>query len=419
MKKNAESETMNDEMNDNESLLHRSSLIAHRSSSSHIPHPTSLSPVLPGATLGVLGSGQLGRMFALAARRMGYRVHTFSPERDTPTGQVADIEVAAPYEDLDAVREFARGVQAVTFEFENVPASTVEAVERVAPVRPSGEVLHTTQHRLREKSFLSKHGFPVTRFRRVATSEDLRAALSELGFPAVLKTADFGYDGKGQRTIKAADDTDEAFAALGGREGILEAFVAFERELSVIAARGCDGSVASYGVVENAHARHILDHTIAPANVSPAVARRAEEIARSLLEQLDYVGVLCVELFLTGDDQLFVNELAPRPHNSGHFTIEACAASQFEQQVRSLCNLPLGSTEQLRPAAMANLLGDLWHDGEPDWRAACSVPNVALHLYGKRAARSGRKMGHLTALARTTDKALRTVLAARDALTRG
>ncbi|MCA1630438.1 MAG: 5-(carboxyamino)imidazole ribonucleotide synthase [Acidobacteria bacterium] len=375
-------------------------------------------PVLPGATLGVLGSGQLGRMFAVAARRMGYRVHTFSPERDTPTGQVADAETTAPYEDLDAVREFARSVDAVTFEFENVPAPAVEAVGRDAPVRPSGEVLHTTQHRLREKSFLSKHSFPVTPFRRVASVEDLRAGLDELNYPAVLKTADFGYDGKGQRTIKCADEADEAFAALGGREGILEAFVAFERELSVVAARGSDGAVASYGVVENSHARHILDHTVAPAGVSPAVARRAEEIARALLEQLDYVGVLCVELFLTGDDGLFVNELAPRPHNSGHFTIEACAASQFEQQVRALCNLPLGSTEQFRPAAMANLLGDLWQNGEPDWRSALAVPNVALHLYGKRAARTGRKMGHLTALAHTTDEALRTVLAARASLDR-
>ncbi|HEX8162393.1 MAG TPA: 5-(carboxyamino)imidazole ribonucleotide synthase [Pyrinomonadaceae bacterium] len=376
-------------------------------------------PVLPGATLGVLGSGQLGRMFALAARRMGYRVHTFSPERDTPTGQIADLEVAAPYEDLDAVREFARGVRAVTFEFENVPAATVEAVESVAPVRPSGEVLRTTQHRLREKSFLSRHGFPVTGFRRVSTLEELRAALGELGLPAVLKTADFGYDGKGQRTITTAGETGEAFAALKGREGILEAFVAFERELSVVAARGADGAVASYGVVENSHARHILDHTIAPARVAPTVARRAEEIARALLEQLDYVGVLCVELFLAGGDELFVNELAPRPHNSGHFTIEACAASQFEQQVRALCDLPLGSTEQARPAAMANLLGDLWRAGEPDWRAACAVPGVALHLYGKSAARAGRKMGHLTALAPTTDEALRRVLAAREALTRG
>jgi 5-(carboxyamino)imidazole ribonucleotide synthase len=374
-------------------------------------------PILPGATLGVLGSGQLGRMFAIAARQMGYRVHTFSPGRDTPTGQVADREISAPYEDLDAAREFARGVAAVTFEFENVPAATAQALSEIVPVRPSGKVLHTTQHRLREKTFLSQHGFPVTQFRRVETRDELRAALADVGFPAVLKTAGFGYDGKGQRTIKSAAETDAAFDALDGREGILEAFVQFERELSVVAARGTDGAVVSYGVVENAHARHILDYTIAPARVSAEVAREAEEIARALLSQLDYVGVLCVELFLNSDGGLFVNELAPRPHNSGHFTIDACATSQFEQQVRALCNLPLGSTVQPRHAAMANLLGDLWQRGEPDWRAALAVPDVKLHLYGKRHARVGRKMGHLTAVAQTTDEALRAVLAARDALT--
>jgi 5-(carboxyamino)imidazole ribonucleotide synthase len=375
--------------------------------------------ILPGATIGVLGSGQLGRMFAMAARRMGYLVHTFSPETDTPTGQISDVEIPARYDDLDAVREFARRVDVVTFEFENIPAATVEAVADYVPVRPSGTVLHTAQHRLREKTFLSRHGFPVTQFRRVETRDELRAALADVGFPAVLKTADFGYDGKGQRTIKSAAETDAAFDALDGREGILEAFVKFERELSVVAARGTDGAVVSYGVVENAHVRHILDYTIAPARVSAEVAREAEEITRALLSQLDYVGVLCVELFLNSDGRLFVNELAPRPHNSGHFTIDACATSQFEQQVRALCNLPLGSTVQPRPAAMANLLGDLWQRGEPDWRAALAVPDVKLHLYGKRHARVGRKMGHLTAVAQTTDEALRAVIAARAALTGG
>jgi 5-(carboxyamino)imidazole ribonucleotide synthase len=378
-----------------------------------------MNTLLPGATLGVLGSGQLGRMFALAARRMGYRVHTFSPGRDTPTGQVADVEVASPYEDLDAVREFAREVSAVTFEFENVPAATAAAISEIVPVRPSGDALHITQHRIREKTFLSTRGFPVTKFRHVTTVEELRAALAEINFPAVLKTAGFGYDGKGQWTIRDETEAATAFDSLAGREGILEAFVPFEREVSIIAARGCDGEMASYGIIENAHARHILDHSIAPARVPDKIAREAEEIARSLLVELDYVGVLCVELFLTSDEKLFVNELAPRPHNSGHFTIEACQTSQFEQQVRALCNLPLGSTEILRPAAMANLLGDLWQDGEPDWRAACAMPNVKLHLYGKRSAHAGRKMGHLTALAATTDEALRAVLAARKAVTQG
>lgn len=387
------------------------------SHSSLIPHPASLS-ILPGASLGVLGSGQLGRMFALAARAMGYRIHTFSPERDTPTGQVADQEWVGSYEDLDAVRRFARAVAAVTFEFENVPAATAEAISEVVPVRPSGEVLHTTQHRIREKTFLARHGFPVTKFHRIGTIEDLRAGLADTGLPAVLKTAGFGYDGKGQRRIDSEAEVDAVFAALAGREAILEAFVPFERELSVVAVRGVGGAVASYGVVENVHTRHILDHTVAPARLPPRVARAAEEIALSLLAQLDYVGVLCVELFLTGAEQLLINELAPRPHNSGHFTIDACATSQFEQQVRALCNLPLGSTEQLRSAAMANLLGDLWQANEPDWRAALSHPHIKLHLYGKREARTRRKMGHLTALAETTEEALRIVFAARDALAR-
>jgi 5-(carboxyamino)imidazole ribonucleotide synthase len=374
--------------------------------------------LLPGATIGVLGSGQLGRMFAMAARRMGYLVHTFSPETDTPTGQVADFEVTASYDDLEAVRRFAERVEVVTFEFENVPAATVEAISGVVPVRPDGATLYTTQHRLREKTFLQGAGIPIAPFRRVGTRAELDHALDEIGCPAVLKTAGFGYDGKGQRLIKSAEESAPAFDSLGGQEAVLEAFVDFEREVSVVCARGANGETAHFGVVENSHERHILDCTIAPARVSPQVARRATEIAESLLEQLSIVGVLCVEFFLKRDGELFVNELAPRPHNSGHFTIDACTTSQFEQQVRAVCGLPLGATEQLRPAAMANLLGELWQDGQPDWRAACAIPNVKLHLYGKREARAGRKMGHLTALARTTDEALRSVRAARAALTK-
>jgi 5-(carboxyamino)imidazole ribonucleotide synthase len=408
---------MNDErgtMNEKGFIVPRSSFRV--SSSALSPQPSAL-PILPGATIGVLGSGQLGRMFAMAARRMGYLVHTFSPDSDTPTGQVADVEVTASYDDLDAVRAFAQRVQVVTFEFENVPATTVAAVEEFAPVRPSGAVLHTAQHRLREKTFLAHAGFPVTPFRHVSTRAELRAGIDALGLPCVLKTAGFGYDGKGQRLIKTEAEVEAAFAALEGREAILEAFVDFACEVSVVCARGADGATVHYGVVENRHERHILDCTIAPANVAPTVARQATEIAAELLARLDVVGVLCVEFFLTRADKLFINELAPRPHNSGHFTIDACVTSQFEQQVRAVCGLPLGVPEQLRPAAMANLLGDLWQQGEPDWRAACATPNVKLHLYGKHEARTGRKMGHLTALADTTDEALRLVRAARAALT--
>ena len=373
---------------------------------------------LPGATIGVLGSGQLGRMFAMAARRMGYLVHTFSPETDTPTGQVADVEVTASYNDLDAVRDFASRVEVVTIEFENVPAATVEAIAGIVPVRPGGAALYTTQHRLREKSFLERAGIPVTPFRRIRTLAELNDALKIIGCPAVLKTAGFGYDGKGQRLIRTLADGADAHQSLDGQEAILEAFVDFEREVSIVCARGADGEIRHYGVVENLHERHILDCTISPARVSAEVAREAIEIATSLLEQLELIGILCVEFFLSRDGKLFVNELAPRPHNSGHFTIDACTTSQFEQQVRAVCNLPLGATEQLRPAAMANLLGDLWQQqGAPDWRAACAFPNVKLHLYGKHEARPGRKMGHLTALAATTDEALRLVRAARAALT--
>jgi 5-(carboxyamino)imidazole ribonucleotide synthase len=373
-------------------------------------------PVLPGATIGVLGSGQLGRMFAMAARRMGYLVHTFSPETDTPTGQISDREYTAPYDDLDQVRAFAGGVDVVTFEFENIPLATVEAVAERVTVRPSGHVLHTAQHRLREKTFLSRHGFPVAPFRHVRTLEELHSGLRELGTPAVLKTAGFGYDGKGQSKLDSMEDAAAAFSGLGGREAVLEAFVDFEREVSVVAARGVDGRMIHYGMIENQHRKHILDCSIAPAGVAPEVAAEATSITESLLEQLDVTGVLCVEFFLTPGGKLFVNELAPRPHNSGHLTIDACVTSQFEQQLRAVAGLPLGSTEMLAPAAMANLLGDLWQQGEPNWPAACVFPNVKLHLYGKHEARPGRKMGHLTARAASPGEALQLVRAARAAL---
>ena len=382
------------------------------------------SPILPGSTVGVLGSGQLGRMFAIAARRMGYRVHTYSPDYDTPTGQVADREYQGDYEDIERVREFARDVDVVTFEFENVSAQATAAAGEFAAVRPSGEVLHVTQHRVREKQFLSAAGIPVTPYRVVRSIEDLRAGVAALGTPCVLKSAGFGYDGKGQVKIPAAakaDVIDVAWEQAGAVECVLEAFVDFACEVSVVAARSVDGGFAHYGVVENAHDKHVLDVTMAPANVPPEVSAEAERIARGVLEQLNVVGVLCVEFFLTKQGKLLVNELAPRPHNSGHFTFDACVTSQFEQQLRAICGLPLGSTELLRPAAMANLLGDLWfRDGasaEPDWAAVCAMPDVKLHLYGKLAPRPGRKMGHLTAMAATPQEAAARVREARRRLT--
>lgn len=372
--------------------------------------------ILPNSTIGVLGSGQLGRMFAIAARRMGYRVHTFSPDFDTPTGQVSDFELCAEYDDLDEVRKFAGNVDVITFEFENVPFQTVEAAAQFAPVRPRGEVLHTTQNRLREKNFLSNNGFPVAPFRHVKTIEELRTAVAEIGLPAVLKTAGFGYDGKGQAKIKTEADVETAFAAIGAPEAVLEAFVDFEKEVSVVAARDLKGNFVSWGVIENAHERHILDVSFAPAFVSERVWNEAVEIARAVLEKLEVVGVLCVEFFLTKDEKLLVNELAPRPHNSGHLTFDACVTSQFEQQLRAVCGLPLGATDFLRPAAMANLLGDLWETGKPCWENALKFSNVKLHLYGKAEARAGRKMGHLTALSDTAERAVQTVLDARESL---
>ncbi|MEO8585226.1 MAG: 5-(carboxyamino)imidazole ribonucleotide synthase [Acidobacteriota bacterium] len=375
--------------------------------------------VPPGSVVGVLGSGQLGRMFALAARRMGYRVHTYSPDLDSPTGHVADVEVSAAFDDLDRLRDFAKAIDVLTFEFENVPRAALDALEGLVPVRPGAEALWVSQNREREKDFLGKVNVPVAPWAVVRSSSDLAAALASVGAPAVLKTAAFGYDGKGQARVhsKNLSEADAGWAALGRVPCVLESFVDFQREVSVIAARGADGQIVFFPVFENEHSRHVLDITRCPAPLSPFEEEQAFEITRTILDALSYVGVLCIELFHTSSGKLLVNEIAPRPHNSGHLTIDACVTSQFEQQLRAVCGLPLGSTELLRSAAMANLLGDLWAGGVPRWEKACAVPGVALHLYGKKEPRPGRKMGHLTALARTPDEARRRVVDARAALT--
>jgi 5-(carboxyamino)imidazole ribonucleotide synthase len=372
--------------------------------------------VLPGATIGVLGSGQLGRMMAIAARRMGYRIHTFSPGEDTPTGQVADLEITAEYEDLDAIRAFAQGVHVITFEFENVSTEAAAAAAEIVPVRPSGAALHVTQQRAREKAFLADHGFPTTPCAAVRTLDELAVALGSVGVPAIVKTAAFGYDGKGQHRIQSIEDAERVWGWIGHQDAVVERVVDFSHELSVVAARGLDGAFAHFGAIENTHRNHILDLSISPARIPAPVAAEAVRITRAIMDQLEYVGVLCVEYFLTRSSQLLVNEIAPRPHNSGHLTSDACLTSQFEQQVRSVCGLPLGSTVQLRPAAMVNLLGDLWLDGEPDWSSALAIPDVKLHLYGKPDPRIGRKMGHLTALADTVDEAVEKAVTARDLL---
>jgi 5-(carboxyamino)imidazole ribonucleotide synthase len=374
-------------------------------------------PILPPATIGVFGSGQLGRMLALAARAMGYRIAVFAPDQDSPAGQVADVEVSADYDDEDEVYGFLDLVDVATFEFENVPVRVAELADEVGvPVRPGGHVLHTAQHRLREKRFLASAGLPTPRFCAAASAEELRVALGQLGCPAVLKTASFGYDGKGQIKIDRIDDAATAWQAHGDGQAIVEEYVAFAGEVSMVAARGVDGSFVHYGLIENSHRHHILDVSLAPARVSARVVQDAVELTHAIFSQLDVVGALCVEFFVTQDDRLLINELAPRPHNSGHLTIEAAVTSQFEQQARAVCGLPLGSTEMRRPAAMANLLGHLWQRGEPNWAAALADPRVKLHLYGKHEARPGRKMGHLTALANMVDEAERVVRNARAAL---
>jgi len=373
--------------------------------------------IQPGETLGVLGGGQLGRMFAIAAKQMGYRVHIYCPGEDPPAAQVADEHTNASYEDLDAIAAFAKRVSVITFEFENVPSSVTEAAERHAPVRPAGSVLHTTQNRDREKSFLRDAGLPVTPFAAVASEAELADAIDALGIPAVLKTAAWGYDGKGQAVIRTREQAADKWALLGSQPCVLEKMIDFDCELSVVAARGIDGHVELYGPMRNEHANHILDITSCPAGLPKAVVDDAIDIARQAMDKLEVIGVLCVEFFLTRDNTLLINELAPRPHNSGHLTIDAHATSQYEQQVRAICGLPLGSAKQRQPAAMANLLGDLWQSGPPRWEAACGMDGVKLHLYGKTQPNVGRKMGHLSALGDTTELAIAKAQQARQMLT--
>jgi 5-(carboxyamino)imidazole ribonucleotide synthase len=362
--------------------------------------------IQPGGVVGILGGGQLGRMLAIAARRMGYRVHAYEPQPDCPAGQICDLEVNAPYTDAAALKAFAEGVDVISFEFENIPRSAVEAVAELRPVRPRGEVLHICQNREREKTFLQTNGFPCAPFRVVDSGEALRAALAEIGTPAVLKTADFGYDGKGQIKLTGEVDADEVWRQFGAPRGVLEKWIPFQAELSVVCARGLDGTIATFPASENIHTNHILDLSIVPARFAAPILKKAEELASEITRKLDVVGLLAVEFFLTSSGELLVNELAPRPHNSGHFTFDACVTSQFEQQLRAVCGLPLGSPELLRPVVMWNILGDLWKNGTPDWSAVLSDPRAKLHLYGKSEARPGRKMGHVCLMAETVEEAL-------------
>jgi 5-(carboxyamino)imidazole ribonucleotide synthase len=355
-------------------------------------------------------------MFAIAAARMGYHVHVYSPESDTPAGEVSAREFTASYLDEAALVEFAKSVDVVTFEFENVPSAVSEQIEEYALIRPSAYVLDVCQNRLREKSTLQRCGLPVPQFRPVRSAEELKSALDQIGVPAVIKTASSGYDGKGQAVIRSRDDAAAVWKSLATDEAILEELVDFDCEISVVGSRNPSGETAFYRPFHNTHTNHILDVTICPAALEPGIEARAVAIAQSVFEQLDFIGVACVELFVTENGDLLINEIAPRPHNSGHLTIDAHVTCQFEQQVRAICGLPPGSVQQHSPAVMVNILGDVWQTGEPDWASVCSVPGVKLHLYGKSAARVGRKMGHMTALGASTQEAERLAVESRDRL---
>ena len=349
--------------------------------------------IAPGGTIGILGGGQLGRMLGLAAAPLGYRCHIFSPEPGGPAAQVAAAETVAAYDDRAALDAFGARVDVVTVEFENVPAQTLERLAGRVPVRPGARSLRVAQNRVAEKDFVRGLGLRTTPYAPVEDDESARAADRRIGRPAILKTQTLGYDGKGQVALAAGDDLRDAWqGARGGRPAILEALAPIEREISVVVARASDGQVASFDPVENRHVNGILDVTLAPARVSPAVAASARDGARRIVRALEHVGVLCVELFVTAEGRLLVNEIAPRVHNSGHWTIEGCETSQFAQHVRAVCGLPLGSTARRANAAMKNLLGaDVAH-----WRSLAADPAAHLHLYGKAEARHGRKMGHVT-----------------------
>jgi 5-(carboxyamino)imidazole ribonucleotide synthase len=359
---------------------------------------------LPGSTIGVLGGGQLGRMLAQAATRMGYRMHVYEPQADCPAGAVAHQEVNAPYEDLAALAAFARECDVVTYEFENIPAAPLRHIEGLTQLYPHWSVLETTQNRSREKRWLRDHGLPHARFAEVAAGGDLAAGLREVGIPCVVKTADFGYDGKGQLKVMTEAEVPAALKKFAGQPVVIEQFIDFACEVSAVVARSSGGEMRVFPISENIHTNHILEFSIVPARVPAAVLAQAERLAQLIAAQINLIGVMGVEF----------NELAPRTHNSGHYTLDACVTSQFEQQVRAICGLPLGSVELLSPVVMVNILGDAWGLSagssqppvEPDWAALLAEPNVRLHLYGKSEPRAGRKMGHFTVTGPTADAAL-------------
>ncbi len=362
--------------------------------------------ILPGATLGILGGGQLGQMFAVAARRMGYGVWVLDPDPDCPAAAVADQHVCAAYDDFSALAVLADCCVAVTTEFENVPAVAMTYLEARIPVRPGSAALVIAQNRAREKTFFQSLGLEVAPFAVLRQADDVEVAARTLSFPAILKTTRFGYDGKGQRNVAKSSELAAAWTSLNTPEAILESRIPLRQEFSVLLVRSADGMMVFYPLAENRHYHGVLDLSIVPAQIADALQNQARESAARIAEALAYVGVLAVEFFVAEDGRLLVNEMAPRPHNSGHYTVDACVCSQFDQQVRTLCGLPLGDTRLTSPVVMMNLLGDLWEAGAPDWQKLFQHPQIKLHLYGKKAARPGRKMGHVNALSMDTQRAL-------------
>ena len=377
--------------------------------------PSKSLPILPGATLGILGGGQLGRMFTLAARTMGYKVMVLDPDFSSPAGQMADVHLQADYTDPDALRQLGERCDAVTTEFENVPAASLIALAGWCRVAPSADAVAIMQDRSHEKSWLADNGFATAPFALVNNEAELDTALAKTGTPALLKVSRFGYDGKGQARVATLDEARAAFREFDSQPCVLEGFVTLEREVSVVLARSDDGACALFPVAENRHESGILDVSIVPARVSDSLAQKAREMTRDIANTLGYVGVMAVEFFIA-DGRLMVNEIAPRPHNSGHYTLDACVTDQFEQQVRVLAGLPLGDTRLLSPVAMVNILGDRWHDGGPHWDTLLAHPNIKLHLYGKEAARPGRKMGHFNVLDADLNAALQLAEQMRHAL---
>jgi len=366
------------------------------------------------ATLGLLGGGQLGRFFAQAAQKLGYRVEVLDPDPVSPAGQISDRHLVAAYDDRAALDELAAHCAAVTTEFENVPAPALEYLARTVRVRPSAAAVSVCQDRIVEKTFLREHRLPHGPFAAIRAEQDLQGVPAAL-FPGVLKIARFGYDGKGQFRVSTCDEALAAWRSTGGKPCVLEALLPLDCEVSVVLARDANGAAECFPVAENSHRHGILDVSIVPARISAALARSARECALRIAAALDFVGTLGVEFFVSRGD-IYVNEMAPRPHNSGHYTLDATDVSQYEQQVRALCGLPLRKPELLSPAVMVNLLGDLWSDGEPDWPALLKRPDLRLHLYGKREARPGRKMGHFTVLGRNAPDVIAAAFEARTAI---